>query len=197
MIKYDGITFCIYAAFLSAYYVTSSMSQPSLTPCPFQRERERKSMSVCVVVCVCVCVCACACMCDALDSDHSPLSVPRHARCWMEFPLHHCLWVVLLLPENGHDYVFLFKKPIGLYHSTKKFPSRFSLKSELYFSLGWRVEIGGRCWVDIISTQHQAVLRCFENSLNLPLQNMCFHYILLYGFFSQCLLTPKHHNPIH
>ena len=63
MIKYDGITLCIYAAFLSAYYVTSSMSQPSLTPCPFQRERERKSMSVCVGVCVCVCVCACACVC--------------------------------------------------------------------------------------------------------------------------------------
>ena len=67
--------------------------------------------------------------------------------------------------------------------------------SEPYFSSGCRVEIGRRYWVEIISTQHQAVLRCFENSLNRPLQNLCTTYFSM--GFSQCLLTPKHHNPIH
>ena len=65
-----------------------------------------------------------------LGCHDSPLSVPSHGGCWMEFPIITIWGVVLLLPENGHDwvhpnyYVSLLKKPIGLYHSTRKFSPR-------------------------------------------------------------------------
>ena len=70
-----------------------------------------------------------------------------------------------------------------------------SEKSEPHFSLGCRVEIARRYWVDIISTQHQAVLRWFENLI--VYFKICASTTYFSIGFSQCLLRPKHHNPIH
>ena len=55
------------------------------------------------------------------------------------------------------------------------------------------MEIDGRCWVEIISTQHQAVILRIEKSLIRPLQRLWFRYTLVYEFY---LLTLKNHNPI-
>ena len=52
--------------------------------------------------------------------------------------------------------------------------------------------IDSRCWVEIISTQHQAIILRIENSL----QRLRFRYTLIYGF-PRYLLPLKHHNPIH
>ena len=52
------------------------------------------------------------------------------------------------------------------------------------FSSGCWMEIDRRCWVEIISTQHQAFLWRIDNSLIRPLQQLCFRYMFLFGFSS-------------
>ena len=69
--------------------------------------------------------------------------------------------------------------------------------SELYFSLRW-VEIDKRCWVEIIFTQHQAIILCIEKYLTHPLQKLRFCYMPIYFSMGlpQYLRAPKHHNRI-
>ena len=51
-----------------------------------------------------------------------------------------------------------------------------SQMSELYFTSGCWMEIDKRCWVEIISTQHQAVIARIENPLFRPLQKLWIRY---------------------
>ena len=69
--------------------------------------------------------------------------------------------------------------------------------SQPCFSSGSWVEIDSRCWVEIISTQHQAVIPFTENPLTIrPLQRLWYRYTLIHDFSSISTCT-KHHNPFH